>query len=393
MAVLSWNEILQKDKQTQMTGAQGLTPEQLGALRSAELTEGAVNARNIFNQNEINRRNAVAEKNASDMLSANKRAQNMEAVMKLGMMAKEYYPEIKNAVTGAYDYVTGAKSAVTPYSTESISTSLSQETGTGRGVSISGNLGGGAAAVSSGAGVGAGLGGSGAGVGAGLGGSEAGVGAGLGAEASAAAGSSTGMTLGGVAGGVATGVGYAAAGSAGRQALGSIFVNSSNDVLQTQGEYMLAEPTFEGLSNRLMTDVFAGGKAWIRDDLEPWLDPVGSVLKSTGACIIVTACTDRDSYEVEVTRQYRDKFLTGTQLRGYYCLAEKLVPTIENNTTVRTLVKKHLVDRLVDYGEMKLGLKDNCKLSSKVVSNLFLGLIKTVGFLIPQYTRLNGEIY
>ena len=382
MAVLSWNEILQKDKQTQMTGAQGLTPEQLGALRSAELTEGAVNARNIFNQNEINRRNAVAEKNASDMLSANKRAQNMEAVMKLGMMAKEYYPEIKNAVTGAYDYVTGAKSAVTPYSTESISTSLSQETGTGRGVSISGNLGGGAAAVSSGAGVGAGL-----------GGSEAGVGAGLGAEASAAAGSSTGMTLGGVAGGVATGVGYAAAGSAGRQALGSIFVNSSNDVLQTQGEYMLAEPTFEGLSNRLMTDVFAGGKAWIRDDLEPWLDPVGSVLKSTGACIIVTACTDRDSYEVEVTRQYRDKFLTGTQLRGYYCLAEKLVPTIENNTTVRTLVKKHLVDRLVDYGEMKLGLKDNCKLSSKVVSNLFLGLIKTVGFLIPQYTRLNGEIY
>ena len=213
MAVLSWNEILQKDKQTQMTGAQGLTPEQLGALRSAELTEGAVNARNIFNQNEINRRNAVAEKNASDMLSANKRAQNMEAVMKLGMMAKEYYPEIKNAVTGAYDYVTGAKSAVTPYSTESISNSLSQETGTGRGVSISGNLGGGATAVSSGAGVGAGL---------GLGGSEAGVGAGLGAEASAAAGSSTGMTLGGVAGGVATGVGYAAAGSAGRQALGSI---------------------------------------------------------------------------------------------------------------------------------------------------------------------------
>ena len=364
MAVLSWNEILQKDKQTQMTGAQGLTPEQLGALRSAELTEGAVNARNIFNQNEINRRNAVAEKNASDMLSANKRAQNMEAVMKLGMMAKEYYPEIKSAVTGAYDYVTGAKSAV-----------------------------GGAAAVSSGAGVGAGLGGSEAGVGAGLGGSEAGVGAGLGAEASAAAGSSTGMTLGGVAGGVATGVGYAAAASAARQALGSIFVNSSNDVLQTQGEYMLAEPTFEGLSNRLMTDVFAGGKAWIRDDLEPWLDPVGSVLKSTGACIIVTACTDRDSYEVEITRQYKYKFLTRQQLRGYYWIAEKLVPTIENHKTVRNLVKKHLVMRLVDYGEMKLGLKTNCMLRSKIVSNLFLGLIKVTGMLIPQYTRLNGEVY
>lgn len=112
MAVLTWNEILQRDKQAQMTGAQGLTPEQLGALRSAELTEGAVNARNIFNQNEINRRNAVAEKQASDMLSAQRGAQNFEAIVKLGTMAKGYYPQVRSAVTGAYDYVTGAEKAV-----------------------------------------------------------------------------------------------------------------------------------------------------------------------------------------------------------------------------------------------------------------------------------------
>jgi hypothetical protein len=376
-----------------MTGAQGLSPEQLGALRSAELTEGSVNARNIFNQSEINRRNAVAEKNASDMLSANKKAQNMESVIKLGMMAKEYYPEMKSAVTGAYDYVTGAKSAVSPYSMNSISNSLSQETGTGQGVSLVGTVGGGATAYAPITNYAVGAEGAGTTIST-LGSGELAAGTMTGdAAVGAAAPATAGTTLGSVVGGVATGVGYAAAGSAGRQALGSIFANQSNNVLKTQGEYMLAEPTFEGLSNRVMTDVFAKGKAWIRDDVEPWLDPVGSVLKSTGACIIVTACTDRLSYEVEVTRQYRDKFLTRTQLRGYYWAAEKLVPTIENNTTIRNLVKKHLVDKLVDYGEMKLGLKDNCKLSSKIVSNLFLGLIKTVGIIIPQYTRLNGEIY
>ena len=373
MAVLSWNEILQKDKQTQMTGAQGLSPEQLGALRSAELTEGAVNARNIFNQSEINRRNAVAEKQASDMLSANKKAQNMESVIKLGMMAKKYYPEIKNAVTGAYDYITGAKTAVEASAVGAGASAYEGASAAYQGVSAAN-----AAGLSTSVGNTAGSEGL-------LALSETGT---MGQAAA-----TTGTTLGSVVGGVATGVGYAAAGSAGRQALGSIFANQSNDVLKTQGEYMLAEPTFEGLSNRVMTDVFAGGKAWIRDDLEPWLDPVGSVLKSTGACIIVTACTDRNSYEVEVTRQYRDKFLTGTQLRGYYWAAEKLVPTIENNKTIRNIVKKHLVDKLVDYGEMKLGLKDNCKLSSKIVSNLFLGLIKTVGFLKRHYTRLNGEVY
>jgi hypothetical protein len=122
------------------------------------------------------------------------------------------------------------------------------------------------------------------------------------------------------------------------------------------------------------------------------LDPVGWASDKLG-CIIVTACTDRNSYEVEVTRQYRDKFLDSEQLRGYYCLAEKIVPSIENHEKFRNIVKKYLVDKLVDYGEYKLGLKDKCKLSSRIVSKAFLGLIKTIGVLIQRYVRLNGEVY
>ena len=114
----------------------------------------------------------------------------------------------------------------------------------------------------------------------------------------------------------------------------------------------------------------------------------------TGGCIIVTACTDRHSPEVEITRQYRDKFLDSDQLRGYYCVADRFVPTIVHNPRVREYVKKHLVDRLVDYGEYRLGLKKNRpRLSSVLVSKTFLATIKTIGMVLPQYIRDNGEVY
>lgn len=390
MAVLSWNEILQKDKQTQMTGAQGLTPEQLGALREAELTEGAVNARNIFNQNEINRRNAVAEKNASDMLSANKRAQNMEAVIKLGMMAKEYYP----AITGAYDSATGAKSVVTPYSTESISNALSQETGTGQGVSIAGSVGSGAAVSSPISSYAVGSEGAGTTLST-LGSGEMSAGTMTGDAGVSAVGTGS-SAISSISSGVSTAAPYYAAAKMGGQ-LARDYTASNEWAEETPfgqlggsleypvtgvERYWGLEAARHGWGNETTGKVFG----YLTNPLS-WTQDLG------GGCIIVTACTDRHSYEVEITRQYRDKFLTGTQLRGYYCLAEKLVPTLVSNEKIRKFTKKHLVNRLVDYGEMKLGLKEKCKLSSKIVSNLFLGLIKTVGFFIPKYTRLNGEIY
>lgn len=364
MAVLSWNEILQRDKQAQMTGAEGLTPEQLGAIRSAELTEGAVNARNIFNQNEINRRNAVAEKNASDMLSANKRAQNFDAAIKLGMMAKEYYPEISGAVEGIYDSVTGAKTAVAGAG------------GASAGVS---------AAIPAGeAGIGVGL------------GTDAGVGAGLGSSSGVGAGLGAGTTTAGLGAAIMPGIG---AGAAAPAVLNMIRPTATENIGRTVSfgaiEHEKTKRQVGGTATGAAAGALAGAAA------TAWSGPgaiVGAIVGglsglASESCIIVTACTDRNSYEVEITRQYRDKYLDHNQIKGYYCLAEKIVPTIVNHEKVRNLVKKHLVDRLVDYGETKLGLKDKCKLSSRIVSYAFLGLIKTVGFLIPKYTRLNGEVY
>ena len=110
-------------------------------------------------------------------------------------------------------------------------------------------------------------------------------------------------------------------------------------------------------------------------------------------CIIVTACTDRHSPEVEIAREFRDKFLDADQRRGYYMIAGKIVPFIESNGTVRRLVKKWLVNRLVDYGAVVLGLKPIMALrSSWIVSRLFLTLIRAVGKTRVQFIR-NGEVY
>lgn len=123
---------------------------------------------------------------------------------------------------------------------------------------------------------------------------------------------------------------------------------------------------------------------------------VGGVLSwaETEICIIVTACTDRHSYEVEIAREYRDKFMTHNHLRGYYALAEKIVPRLEASDRARKLVKKHLVDRLVDYGEYKLGKKRaKPKALSYLISKGFLGVCEAVGCILPIYIRQNGEVY
>lgn len=97
-------------------------------------------------------------------------------------------------------------------------------------------------------------------------------------------------------------------------------------------------------------------------------------------CIIVSACTGRDSYEVNVARKYRDRHMSEEELTGYYTLCIFVVPFIYRYPLLRRLVKRLLVDRLVDYGEWRLDMKPEMKyLTSGVVKRAFLGLCRHVG--------------
>lgn len=118
---------------------------------------------------------------------------------------------------------------------------------------------------------------------------------------------------------------------------------------------------------------------------------IGGLLSS--ACIIITACTDAHSPEVEIAREYRDKFLNKEQLRGYYKLAEKIVPRIETNSRVKNFIKKYLVLPLIEYGSYKLGKTENAGLKARLISICFLGLIQFIGMTCKSYTRQNGEVY
>ena len=107
---------------------------------------------------------------------------------------------------------------------------------------------------------------------------------------------------------------------------------------------------------------------------------LGVLFGAGGGCIIVSACTSRYSYETDITRQVRDQYLGPITLSGYYALGNIIVPWIKKSSMIKKIVKKCLVDRLIDYGECLLEYKAKPKYqTSKIVTEIFLGLCYGIG--------------
>lgn len=101
---------------------------------------------------------------------------------------------------------------------------------------------------------------------------------------------------------------------------------------------------------------------------------------AVGGCIIVSACTSRYSYETDITRQVRDQYLGPITLSGYYALGGVVVPWIKKSPFIKRMIKRFLVDRLIDYGECLLEYKQKPKFrTSKIVTEIFLGLCYGIG--------------
>ena len=109
-------------------------------------------------------------------------------------------------------------------------------------------------------------------------------------------------------------------------------------------------------------------------------------------CIIVTACTDKNSYEVKITREFRDKYMDNMSLRGYYMIAEQIVPLIQKYGWFKKFIKRNLVDRLVDVGEYVLGKKEEKpKILSRIVTWSFLKMCRITGATRREFVRCTGE--
>ena len=97
-------------------------------------------------------------------------------------------------------------------------------------------------------------------------------------------------------------------------------------------------------------------------------------------CIIVSSCTDPNSYEVNITREFRDNHLDPITLKGYYELAKHIVPLINKSEQFKRYIKETLVDRLIDFGEWVMGYKDRLRFKdSETVTRNFLNTCYLMG--------------
>jgi ribosomal protein S16 len=109
-----------------------------------------------------------------------------------------------------------------------------------------------------------------------------------------------------------------------------------------------------------------------------------------GCCFIMLEARYGDGTMDEVVRRYRDEYMTDRNRRGYYKVAEVLVPLMRKSSVVKWLVTKTFADPLVSYGKYYYGQNKHGVIYSPVKS-LWMKLFDTVGG-DTEFIRENGEV-
>jgi hypothetical protein len=274
---------------------------------------------------------------------------------------------------------------------------------------VSGLIGGGGAGVGTAAGASAGVGagaGTAAGTGIGLGGgaSAAGTGVGLGGGTTATSGTAGG----GIGTGIGAGAGYAALGAldtanyrnmTGREVGSSGFSSdwnlSASLGLPLSGTGLIRKAVGADSDIAKAMDILGGkpvldpihealGINKIAEDVGDWVDDT---------CIIVSACHGRDSLEVDVARMFRDLFLDPETLRGYYMIAEQVVPVMERFPRYKEYIRRNIVDPIIEFGKSFFNGNSSVTPESVQVTGQFLSMCAVLGGTAESYTRKNGEVF
>ena len=88
-----------------------------------------------------------------------------------------------------------------------------------------------------------------------------------------------------------------------------------------------------------------------------------------------------------VVRRYRDEFMTDRNRRGYYKLAEVLVPLMRKSKVVNWLVKTTMIKPLTWYGEKFYEGKN----PNPIIKDFWIGLFNYLG-QDHEFKRVNGEV-
>ena len=92
----------------------------------------------------------------------------------------------------------------------------------------------------------------------------------------------------------------------------------------------------------------------------------------------------------EVVRRYRDEYMTDRNRRGYYKLAEVLVPLMRKSKAFKWVVTKTFADPLVSYGKYYYGQNNHGWIFTPV-KNFWMKLFDILGGE-TEFVRENGEI-
>ena len=109
-----------------------------------------------------------------------------------------------------------------------------------------------------------------------------------------------------------------------------------------------------------------------------------------GCCFIMLEARYGNGTMDEVVRRYRDEYMTDRNRRGYYRMAEVLVPLMRKSKTFKWVVTKTFADPLVSYGKYYYGQNKHGVLYSPV-KNFWMKVFDIVGG-DTKFIRENGEV-
>lgn len=122
-------------------------------------------------------------------------------------------------------------------------------------------------------------------------------------------------------------------------------------------------------------------------------EPSSNVSSGTGdggCCFIMLEARYGNGTMDEVVRRYRDEYMTDRNRRGYYRLAEVLVPLMRKSKAFKWVIAKTFADPLVSYGKYYYGQNKHGMLYSPV-KNFWMKVFDIVGG-DTKFIRENGEV-
>ena len=122
----------------------------------------------------------------------------------------------------------------------------------------------------------------------------------------------------------------------------------------------------------------------------PGVNDGGQTPDSNSCCFIMLEARYADGTMDEVVRRYRDEHMADRNKRGYYKVAEVLVPLMRKSRLAKWLVTKTFADPLVSYGKYYYGQNKHGVIFAPVKS-FWMSVFNIVGGE-TEFIRENGKV-